>query len=372
MANRAVAGMESATGVEEGLLFYDAVAALAWADDLDAAAAILDRAVARAERGGRVMDVVSARFRRAMVSYLRGSLAAAFDDAQQAVESAPPGWAVHLPAARGILALALIELDELSWAAEALNVPEPPEEGQAAIPEAIWRLALAALRLVEDEPAAAAEEALAAGRILTENLGSPTPLVPWRSLAAAALYQLGDAAEARRLAAEEVGVARAFGVPRALGVALRTQGTVVGGSEGIALMREAVEVLEGSPARLQYAWALGELGSALRRTGDQEAGDVLRQGLELAEGCGAVRLAARLRDEIRASGARLPRRRTAATLTPAQERVARLAASGLTNRQIASQLYVSVAAVEFHLRNVFPKLGISSRRELPAALPPEG
>ena len=371
VANRAIAGMELATDVETGLLFYDAVAALAWADGLDTAATILDRAVIRAEESGNVMDVVSARFRRAMVSYLRGSVAAAFDDAQQAVEAAPPGWAVHLPAARGILALALIELDELGWAADALSGWKPPEGQRGTIPEAIWRVALGSLRLMEGEPAAAVEEGLEAGRILTDNLGSPTPLVPWRSLAATALYQLGDAREARRLAAEEVEVARSFGAPRALGVALRTHGIVMGGPDGIALLRESVEVLEGAPARLQYARSLGELGSTLRRTGDGEAGDVLRRALELAEGCGAVRLAAQLRDELRISGVRLPRRRGVATLTPGQERVARLAASGLTNKQIAGQLYVSVGAVEFHLRNVFRKLGVSSRRELPEALPPE-
>jgi DNA-binding CsgD family transcriptional regulator/tetratricopeptide (TPR) repeat protein len=373
VANRALAGMESATNAETGLLFYDAVAALAWADDLDAAAAILDRAVVRAERSGHVMDVVSARFRRAMVSYLRGSVAAAFDDAKQAVEGAPPGWAVHLPAARGILALALIELDELGWAADALVGGDPAEGQPATIPEAIWRVALGSLRLVEGDLAAAVEEGLAAGRILTDNLGSPTPLVPWRSLAATALHQLGDTVEARRLAAEEVEVARAFGAPRALGVALRTSGIVTGGAEGIALLRESVEVLEDAPARLQYAHSLGELGSALRRTGDREAADVMRRALELAERCGAVRLAAQLRDEIRVTGARLPRRSRvhAGTLTPAQERVARLAATGLTNKQIAGQLYVSVAAVEFHLRNVFRKLGISARGELPGALPPE-
>jgi DNA-binding CsgD family transcriptional regulator/tetratricopeptide (TPR) repeat protein len=370
-AIEALAGMESATDDESGLLFYDALAALAWADGLDTAAAILDRAVVRAEQSGHVMDVVSARFRRAMVSYLRGSVAAAVDDAQQAVEAAPHGWAIHLPAARGILALALIELDELGWAADALSGGDPPDGHTATIPVAIWRVALGSLRLMEGDFAAAVEEGLAAGRILTDNLDCPTPLVPWRSLAATALFQLGDSAEARRLAAEEVEVARAFGAPRALGVALRTHGIVTGGVEGIALLRESVDVLEGAPARLQHARSLGELGSALRRTGDPESGDVLRRALELAESCGAVRLAAQLRDEIRKSGARLPRHRGAATLTPAQERVARLAASGLTNKQIAGQLYVSVAAVEFHLRNVFRKLSISSRGELLGVLPPQ-
>ena len=61
-------------------------------------------------------------------------------------------------------------------------------------------------------------------------------------------------------------------------------------------------------------------------------------------------------------------RRKPTDLTPAEERVAHLAASGLTNKELAQQLFVSVRAVEFHLGNVFTKLGIGSRRQLAGAL----
>jgi DNA-binding NarL/FixJ family response regulator len=364
--------MESGDAGEPGLFFYDAVAALAWADDLNGAEAILDRAVARADERGLVLDAATARFRRAMVLYLQGGVTAAADDAREAISAAAAGWTVHLPSALGILALAQIELGQLDAAAESLERAAPPEGATVVIPEAISSQARATLYLVRGDPAAAATEAIAAGRILTESLGSPVPLVPWRSLAAAAHRQLGATAEAERLAAEEVQLARTFGAPRSLGVALRALGSIRGGAEGIALLREAADVLAASPARLEYARALGELGAALRRSGHADATHLLQRALELAEGCGAALLAGRLADELRISGERSLRRRAGAgTLTPAQERVARLAAGGLTNKQIAAQLYVSVAAVEFHLRNVFRKLGISSRRELGAALPPE-
>src|SRR5207302_9913503 len=104
-----------------GLPFYNAVAALTWADDLEMAEEFLDRALAEAERRGRLMAVATASFRRATVSYLRGSLAAAGADAQRAVDASGQGWAAYLPAARGILALALVELGELPRAAAALE-----------------------------------------------------------------------------------------------------------------------------------------------------------------------------------------------------------------------------------------------------------
>src|SRR5439155_26596446 len=158
--------------------------------------------------------------------------------------------------------------------------------------------------------------------------------------------------------------------PRALGRSLRVAGLVEGGSRGVTLLRESVAQLADSPARLEHARALGDLGAALLRTGRDGATDSLRRGLELAEAGGAVVLAERLRGALTRAGVRPPRRgrRRPTDLTPTEERVAELAAGGLTNKELAQQLFVSVRAVEFHLGNVFTKLGISSRRQLAAAL----
>jgi DNA-binding CsgD family transcriptional regulator len=101
----------------------------------------------------------------------------------------------------------------------------------------------------------------------------------------------------------------------------------------------------------------------------REAVAHLDDALELAERCGSVTLAERVRRELAATGYR-PRRqaRGSTVLTAAEQRVARLAAGRFTNREIAQKLFVSNRAVEFHLGNVYAKLGISSRRELGAAL----
>ena len=144
--------------------------------------------------------------------------------------------------------------------------------------------------------------------------------------------QLGEEDEARRLADEEVDLARGYGAPRCLGVALRAAGLVRTGPERIALLREAVGVLAASAGLLEHARALIDLGAALRRGGDRtEAREVLRAGQDLAARCEAKRLVDLAYEELLASGARPRRTATsgAESLTPSERRVADMAAQGL-------------------------------------------
>jgi DNA-binding CsgD family transcriptional regulator len=92
--------------------------------------------------------------------------------------------------------------------------------------------------------------------------------------------------------------------------------------------------------------------------------------MELAHRCGATPLTARAREELLATGAR-PRRvmRTGVdALTPSELRVARMAAEGMTNREIAQTLFVTLRTVQVHLTHTFRKLDISTRDQLPAQL----
>jgi DNA-binding NarL/FixJ family response regulator len=136
-------------------------------------------------------------------------------------------------------------------------------------------------------------------------------------------------------------------------------------------LSEAVSVLEGSPARLEYAYALSDLGAALRRANQRTtARERLRQALQLAQGMGAVMLAERAHEELLATGAR-PRRVMLSgvdALTPSERRVAGMAAEGLSNREIAQALFVALRTVETHMSNAFQKLGVSSRTQLATAL----
>jgi DNA-binding CsgD family transcriptional regulator len=192
-----------------------------------------------------------------------------------------------------------------------------------------------------------------------------------RAGAAQALLRLGERERARDVARAELADVTAFGAPRALGIALRVTGLAEGGSRGIGLLEESVAVLRTSPAALERARSLAELGSALRRRGNRAAArEPLAEALELATRCGARPLAARAREELKATGAR-PRRawRTGVeALTPSELRVVSLAARGRSNREIAHELYVTLKTVEGHLSRAYTKLGIEGREALPEIL----
>src|SRR4029450_8788073 len=146
---------------------------------------------------------------------------------------------------------------------------------------------------------------------------------------------------------------------------------VEGGKTGIGLLREAVEVLAGSEARLKYAYALVDLGAALRRENRRTEGrQPLRGGVGLAQRLGAFGLAGRANEEIAATGAR-PRKVLQTgldALTTSERRVGQLAADGMTNKEIAQTLFVTIKTVEMHLSHAYRKLGINSRAQLDNAL----
>jgi DNA-binding CsgD family transcriptional regulator len=195
-------------------------------------------------------------------------------------------------------------------------------------------------------------------------------LSPWRSRLALALPD-SERAEAMALVTEEVTLATALASPRAEGVALRAQGLLVGGEEGIDLLTRSIERLRGGAAQFEVARSLTELGAALGRANRRrEAREHLREASDLAQREGAERLLQRIEEEIRVAGGK-PRRRAISgpeSLTPSESRVARAAAAGATNREIGQALFVSMRTVEMHLTNAYRKLGIRSRAELAAAL----
>ena len=249
----------------------------------------------------------------------------------------------------------------------------PAGVGTVLIPAARGRL-----RLAQGRPADALADFQACGALFSAGVwGIPireTGYVHARSGAALALVRLGRRQHACQLAEAELADVRVFGAPRALGVALRAAGLARGGREGLALLGESAAALDGSPALLERAYSLAELGAALRRDGQRAAArDPLARALDLAARCGARPLAARAREELQAAGAR-PRRpwRTGVeALTPSELRVARLAAEGRTNREIACELYVTLKAIEGHLARAYAKLGIGGRRQLARALAAE-
>jgi DNA-binding CsgD family transcriptional regulator len=177
---------------------------------------------------------------------------------------------------------------------------------------------------------------------------------------------MGERERARDMAADELHRAQRWGAAGGIGVALRAAALVADGPAS-PLLRESVGMLERSPARLEHARALTDLGAALRRENRRaEARAVLQQGLELASHCGARPLAERARVELRAAGGRSsePERNGLQSLTVSERRVAELAAKGHSNPRIAQMLFITRKTVETHLSHVYGKLGISGRFEL--------
>jgi DNA-binding NarL/FixJ family response regulator len=362
----------SLEATDRGPFFYPACAALAWAEAYDEVQSLLDGALADAQRLGSLAHFVALTSSRAGLAFRRGALVDAEADARLSLSNAsePPPFFRAL--ATATLVDVLVDRDALEQAAAELAAADVAELGGTAFPKGQLLWSRGRLRLAEGRPADALNDLMAAGRhLLALHVTSPA-VVPWRSEAALAHLALGEHEPAHALAQEDVGLARAFGAPRALGCALRAAGLVVGGDAGIAYLREAVASLADSDAPLEYARALTDLGSALRRLGQRsEARAPLRRGLELAHRCQAAALAARARAELLATGAR-PRRPALSgvdALTASERRVAQMAATGLTNRQIAQALFVTARTVEGHLTHVFQKLDLSARTELAAALP---
>ena len=131
--------------------------------------------------------------------------------------------------------------------------------------------------------------------------------------------------------------------------------------------RTALKHLDGVPLPLEQAELMIEQGSMLRRDGRPlDARESLRRAAEVAESVGAKWLARRAMEELAAAGGRRRLRRGAQELTPQEQRIARLAATGASDRDIATHLVVSVRTVRTHLEHIYSKLGIHSRRELMA------
>jgi DNA-binding CsgD family transcriptional regulator len=301
----------------------------------------------------------------------RGELAEAEGEGREALDACD-AWGLDLAAGylHGYLADALVEQGKVDDAAAVLA--RGAYAGDYDTAHAHWFLdSRARFRTASGDLRQGLEDTLAARRSFEAVGGRNPAFMAWRSQAALTLLRLGEQDEARRLVGQELELARAWGAPRALGATLRVAGIVEGGDEGLALLREAVEVLEASPAKLEHAKARTELVAALRRAGRRtEAREHLRRAVELATMCGAAPLAARAETDLLATGAR-PRRIALSgvdSLTPSERRVAQMAAEGHTNREVAQALFVSPKTVEVHLSSVYRKLEIRSRSQLAAAL----
>jgi DNA-binding CsgD family transcriptional regulator len=188
-----------------------------------------------------------------------------------------------------------------------------------------------------------------------------------------AASRCGDQATASAHVEAFTPLAKACDDDLALGLLARCRALLPGDEEQAeANHREAVERLQRCPDVFQLARAHLLYGEWLRRRRRRrEARDQLRAAWQVFDELGMEAFAERARVELAATGERV-RKRQADTreeaLTPQEAQIARMAAAGASNRAIAAQLFLSAATVEYHLRKVFRKLGVTRRVQLAKAL----
>jgi DNA-binding CsgD family transcriptional regulator len=163
-----------------------------------------------------------------------------------------------------------------------------------------------------------------------------------------------------------------IGTDWALGIEARSRALLSDGDTAEGLYRKAIEHLTHSEARVELARAHLLYGEWLRREGRRaDAREQLRTADEMFVSIGAEGFAERTRRELLAIGENARKRSVEATgqLTLQEAQVARLARDGLSNPEIGARLFISASTVQYHLRKVFTKLDISSRRQLHRVLP---
>ncbi len=342
-------------------------AALIYVDAFDLAEKVVGRMSEHAVRTGSPIAAAQAAHWRATLRYRQGWVSDAAADAQRVLDGQALGWSLQTPWSAAVLALAHLELADLPGAQAAIRAGEQTDPSQ--LPYGVLLHARGEVRLAAADLAGALRDFTAAGEHLRERYSVDNPAVlSWRAGAATALVALGERGRAERLARDDLAGARRIGTPHAIGVALRAVAAAGARDQRVAVLEEAVEVLGGSGAELEHARALCDLGAALRHARRAGAEQPLRQARQLAHSRGAVATERRAERELRLLGARPEPTVGATHLTPAERRVAELAAQDYSNAHIAKSLYLTIRTVEWHLTQTYRKLGLRSRTGLAAAL----
>jgi DNA-binding CsgD family transcriptional regulator/tetratricopeptide (TPR) repeat protein len=370
LAQQALAGGELLARGDA--VFAFACSMLIYAEAFSPAQHFLDQALAGAVASSFAPGFVGASGQRALLNTRRGMLVEAEADARAALEVARlHDWQLWQTHTLTMMVEALLARGQAAQAAAELERALGRREPAAGTQGALLLEARGRLRLELGDTQAAVNDLLEAGRRL-EAWGLHNPSVSaWRSNAATGLAALGLTARAVQLVEDELTLARSWGSPRALGVALRAQALAYNDERTIPLLRDACSTLAGSQAPVEHAHALTELGAALRRTNQRaEAREHLRAALDTAHATGALSLAQQAHTELTAAGARprTPLRTGVDALTPSERRIAKMAAGGQSNMTIAQKLFVTIKTVEMHLTSTYRKLDISSRAQLAQAI----
>lgn len=345
------------------------IAALCLAGELERSIETADATAADAGHGGAPLAFATATYIRAMPQLWQGNIDGALADLEFARDACRYGWRQYARSATAEYCMCMIEKGELDRADAVLledGPPGAPYDGEYAS----LLYTLAELRRAQGASEEAYELAISVGQALEPSLPY-LGYCPWRCSAAQSALALGRRDRARELIDQEFERLERTQVPHERIRALRLAGLCEAGEPGLDKLRKAVELGETQPPRLETIRALISLGAALRRDNQRAAArPPLRRAFDLTRRGGASALHELARTELAAAGAR-PRREALSgpdSLTASERRIAELAASGQSNREIAAALFITPKTVEYHLRNCYTKLAIQNRRDLERAL----
>ncbi len=347
---------------------------LVWRGRLDAARALLSAMLSIADERGEAISYALARLHVCELELRAGAWEAAsrlLDEWAEPSERDLLAWPMY-ERCRALLAAGRGLPEEAErWAAEAIARAEEAGVGWDRL-EALRARGTAAL--LEHDPSRAADSL----RLVwehTEREGVDEPGVfPVAPDLVEALVALGELEEANAVAGRLRKLAEDQAHPWGLATAKRCEGVI--GLEGRrsgaeALLEQAADEYRALGLPFDRARALLLLGRGQRRRRRWGASrQVLEQAVALFDELGSSGWAAEARTELSRVGAR--RAAPAGELTPAERRVADLAAEGLGNKEIAGALFVSVKTVEVHLSHVYAKLGLRSRTQLARRLSAPG
>jgi DNA-binding CsgD family transcriptional regulator len=327
---------------------------------------LADRYVQLARDAGALATLPAALVTATCTRIYAGDLSRAAEFADEAAAIAKVSGAMPLSYARTLLD-AWRGIDSETTEAYATCLTEPPRRSRGA-DATIAMLAMAVLHNGRGDYSGAQKAAAYAS-------DAYEPAVRWQALheLVEAAARAGDPESASGAMEELSRIARASGTDWALGVAARSRALTSTGVEAETHYREAITRLRNCRMSAFLARAHLVYGEWLRREGRrQDAREQLRTAHSLLSDMGAEAFAARAARELRATGEH-PRKRTAHptdALTAQELTIARLVATGATSREVGAQLFLSPRTIEAHLRNIFRKLGITSRRQLKELPPP--
>jgi DNA-binding CsgD family transcriptional regulator len=215
------------------------------------------------------------------------------------------------------------------------------------------------------------EEAASAARQVTADDVDPYPQMWALSELVEAASRSGETELARRAGDRLAEVTVPAGTDWALATEARSRALLLDGPAADDLYQEASERFGRTRLGPELARAHLLYGEWLRRGGRRvDAREQLRTAYEMFAAIGMEAFAERARRELKATGEKVRKRSpdTSGELTPQEEQIARLARDGFSNPEIGAQLFISARTVEWHLRKVFTKLGVTSRRQLRTTL----